>query len=269
MIYEICLLHDGEINPHPTDYERIEIKFKGGVPAKMMSDHILNPSLKSPVKYSRQWPSVALLGVNKAIQDEAATILFGKNVWRLSGLALESRSMSDLWENYRKYFLHVTTSFDMRDITPPQLMYITNVVSKWRIEKGKNIEVSDSGDTGLSTHNCRIKAMRANWNVKRSFLEGMQLKSLVFDIRNLFCPSGCCRFSIIKQFCEHLGTEGQWSRLWQKSGRSLSTAAEFDAEAVTRTDIKIVGLKVPEERRPFQKLWGLDLEDLSEIGMED
>ena len=93
LIYGYCLIHDGEIIPYPTVDEVKQIEASGGTPAKRSmirkSIEYNERELRScaETKYATDWPSIALLGVSKGIREEAAILLFGMNVWRLSSQA--------------------------------------------------------------------------------------------------------------------------------------------------------------------------------------
>ena len=266
MIYELCLLHDGEIVPHPTTYERDDTDFKGCRPAEAVTYDALYPTLqpvstafpvRQSVTYSKRWPSVALLGVNKAIQHEAAIILFGKNVWRISETELSD--CNHMWEIYNSYFQQIVTSFDMRDVTPRQLMDVTdNILGCGNID-GEEEKFYEDDDAREYTHKVRIEKMREIWKFKRDMLEGMQLKSLVLDIRNLFCPGGCCRVPIINQLCLDLKQRGPWYKLKPNLEDELVDSHKTDIEAKRLTNVKVVGLRHPKEARLIRQRWGLDL----------
>ena len=256
LIYEHCLLYDGEINPHPTWFERIEMEERDCVPAKMMNCGNIGIFRKPNMRYSKQWPSVALLGVKRAIQREAATILFGKNVWRISDT--QQCAGINIFDSYSSYFRHIVTSFDMRDVHPQQLMKITNYIMATLGIYGEETDSRIGTRRTEAIHNLRNRALCITWAFKRMSLERMQLKTLVLDIRNLFCLNGCCRLSVIKLLCEQLGRRGPWYRLEQAIS-SDSLAHFTPIEAKRSTDVKVVGLGYPQEARLIQEIWGLDI----------
>ncbi len=251
LIYDHCLLHDGEINPYPRYFERTEMESTYCYPAKMMSFGDIGTFRKANLRYSKQWPSVALLGVNRAIQREAATILYGKNVWRISDTQLCAKF--DIFDNYSNYFRHIVTSFDMRDVHPQRLMGITNHVISTCGGYGQG-----HYGIGRRIHDLRINEFGSIWAFKRLSLERMQLKSLVFDFCNLFCPNGCCRLSVTKLLCERLGQDGPWYRL-EHAIPSDSLTYFTPNEAKRSTDVKVVGLRYPQEAWLIQEIWGLDI----------
>ncbi len=264
LIYEHCLLHDGEINPHPIYFERTELESKGCVPAKRMNFGDISMFRITNVRYSKQLPSVALLGVNHAIQHEAATILYGKNVWRISDTQLFAGfrmfDMFDMFDSYSSYFRHIVTSFDMRDVHPQHLMGITNHVMNTSGDYDK-----EHYGMGRRIHDMRIDSLCATWAFKQSSLEQMRLKSLVFDFRNLFCPNGCCRLSVIKLLCEQLGQDGPWYRLEPAFTFESQATNSTTNEAKRSTDVKVVGLRNPQEKRLIQNMWGLDNIDMEAV----
>lgn len=119
LIYGYCLLHDGEIIPYPNYDEKEQIIESGKKPAKTCFGRIgTEKDLQScaGIVYAADWPSVALLAVNKVIQEEAAVILFGQNVWRLS--FVEFLGMGDeevLWDKHQSHFRHITTHISETD----------------------------------------------------------------------------------------------------------------------------------------------------------
>ncbi len=101
MIYEYCLVVRYELKPHPTDYERYEIQRP--LPRR---------------------PDIALLGTNKQINAEAATVLYGKNLWRVSHQS-NIAEQPEIWKKNVSLFRHVIVSFDFRDLHQSQLLELT------------------------------------------------------------------------------------------------------------------------------------------------
>ena len=87
--YEYCLIHDKEIISYPTVNKVKQIEESGGTSAKRC---IIRKFIKykdrelrscADTKYVIDWPSIALLDVSKSVREEAASLLFDVNVWRL------------------------------------------------------------------------------------------------------------------------------------------------------------------------------------------
>lgn len=62
-ILRYCLVMEGDINPHPADYEK-------------SSDQAVDHKIKDK-------PAAALLMVNKTLNEEANVILYSENTWRM------------------------------------------------------------------------------------------------------------------------------------------------------------------------------------------
>ncbi|KAF6219643.1 hypothetical protein HO133_004112 [Letharia lupina] len=265
LIYEHCLLYHGEIIPFPTshDYEKEEIK--GG---SKVSDCTASSSQQPPVRkdgrdaflgyphvkreafQTEDKPCVALLGVNSAIRDEAACILFGENVWRLSPRPYAQDDKYRLWETYARYFRQVVTSFDARDIDETQLLDIS-MQSMERVDEDEDLDHFDQAGTA-NIHQEQLSLMKDPFIAKRNILRQMDLKSLSFDFANLFCPSWCCRREALQICVESLGPSGPWYRSEREQGRDLETKL--------RTDVKVLGLKNDKEKKLFWKTWGLKVD---------
>ncbi|KAL9076972.1 MAG: hypothetical protein Q9161_000605 [Pseudevernia consocians] len=207
MIYEYCLIHHEGIAPFPTIEERKLIKLSGREPAKLVRDNT-DPNFLSACSnkvYAAEWPSVALLGVNKTVQEDAAGILFGKNTWHLSfiGYWHEEGEEAQFWSRYAKFFRHISTRFCMHDVEPRDLSHIT----KFRHSlpdsyAGRNLRTA--------IHKDRIDLLDKSFEWKRRRLVKMNLASLVFHVNDLFCPSGCCRTEILDLLCKIMGRQSPW-----------------------------------------------------------
>ena len=261
LIYEHCLLYDGEIIPFPNKYERQEVE--GWL--QFSNDRILSPP-RGPKKAGGQdaflgypyikrealqtvnRPCVALLGVNSTIRDEAASILFGKNVWRISSKSYVQEDKAGLWETYAKYFRYVVTRFDACDVDEAQLLDIS-------MEEIDRVE-EDFGhfdQTGTAhTHLKQLSLLKDGVIAKRNILHQMNLKSLSFDFWNTFCPIGCCRREALQSCLICLGSKGPWYKLGREQ--------DDDLEIKQRTDVNALGLKNDEEKKLFWETWGLKVD---------
>ena len=268
MIYKYCLLYDGEIIPYPYIDEVDEIRFKGWKPAKRCigsygiernSEGDLRPC--GGITYATDWPSVALLGVSKGIQEEAANILFGMNVWRLSyvdhwGIG----EKKTLWYRYQHHFRHITTGISMHEMLR-KYMYL--VSHEWKADPitsyfhTKGLE--DLGTIFMWMHELLVRMS--------------QLKSLVFNFGKFFCPHYSCRTGVLHDFCRKgllhdfcrkMGRDGPWYRLEvdKKAGRScgVTTAVVPNIEANRKVDVKVIGLGDDLEKEIFVQRWGLEVD---------
>ena len=241
MIYERHLLHKGEIVPFPCNYDKKDAKRRQGsvnyIPRQTNGQHPL-----------LGFPNSALLGVNSTIRDEAASILFGKNVWRLCHT---ENNKHTLWETFAKYFRHVVTRFDCRDFDEALLLDIS-IGEMNRPEEDS--EDSDHFDPMGSTneHAERLEYLRDGFIAKKSILGQMDLKSLSFDFSNLYCPTRCCRYEALQSCLTCLGSSGPWYKLEQERGGDSRTKLD--------TKVEILGLKDQTEKELFRETWGLEVE---------
>ncbi|CAF9911108.1 hypothetical protein IMSHALPRED_009927 [Imshaugia aleurites] len=263
MIYGYCLIHDGEIIPYPNIDERRVIEKDGGEAAKRCTGRrgvecndkqILRSC--GGITYATDWPSVALLGVNKNIQEEAASVLFGKNVRRISYVEhWEMGEEKDLWYTYRTHFRHISTHMSMNDAD--------DVLRDIKRTRATAKALNWSRDRLRSEiHAQNLRWLAHTFEFRYELLVMMKLKSLVFDVENLFCPMGCCRERALHSFCKEMRDDGPWYRKQnhEKTGRNGETTTQSlisDLEAKFKTDVKVVGLEDDTEKDIFMHHWRL------------
>lgn len=161
-ILEYCLLVDGEIVPYPTWYE--------------LED--------GDVKKPRLLPCTALLGVCESMRVEAAEILFGKNVWRISDLtdSLDELKAPAAWEDFWGLIRHATITIDCRACNPTEMLAIT-----------KNLFGDKYWINPQEIHSERKDHFNKHWEVLVIAALAPQIETLRIDFTNSYCPSGCCR----------------------------------------------------------------------------
>ena len=260
MIYGYCLIHDGDIIPYPSIDEREAIEASGRKPAKRCFerkgvDYGEKQIIRScaRITYAPDWPSVTLLGVSKRIQEEAAAVLFGMNVWRLSFVEhWEMGEEKDLWYHYAQHFRHITTYLSMNDAG-----HLVNMVKSTRAT-GKKRGWS-SNEVKRRVHHTGYSNLFESIEWRRDLLDTdrMRLKSLVFNVENLFCPSGCCRQEALEAFCEVMGQEGPCYRLEVED--KAGNWQPLSVEEKRKTDVKVVGLEDDLEKKIFMEEWGLEV----------
>ena len=245
-IYEHCLLYDGVIDPFPNKEEH---PYNYGAPTLRDIERSIREIKNEPcvAREIQNKPCVALLGVNSKIRDEAASTLFGKNTWRLSfGTVLQDKKYR-WWETYAQYFRHLVTSFDDRDADEIKLLdlYMEEQIIKRAFEDSDHFNPAGTADI----HQRQLSIMKDGFIAKKNILLQMELKTLSIELRDLFCPSQCCRREALQTLLIHLGSTGPWYRLEQERGR--------DRDSKPRTDIKLLGLEDDKERKFFWDTWGL------------
>ena len=303
-IYGYCLIHDGEIIPYPTVDEVKQIEESGGTPAKRC---IIRKFIEykdrehrscAETKYATDWPSIALLGVSKGIREEAAILLFGMNVWRLSFRQRRRNGEEQgFWWAHFKHFRHITTHMSSNDGGK-----LVDIIKNQR-DEGKRAGWSHRKIMKL-IHNESSKDLGRTFWWKHELISGMipTLKSFVVDIEDLYCPRGCCRDFLLHEVCLPLSQHAPYYSLkldtsltpvendclWL-NGESVGHCKEISAgesekvegkksispKAVDRAlqvehkvDLKVIGFNDDRERELFKKPWGKavwDLESLREF----
>ncbi|KAI4101590.1 MAG: hypothetical protein LQ339_004979 [Xanthoria mediterranea] len=180
MIYDYCLVVNGEIVPHPAEYEYPRYK-----PA-----HVT----EQPRNYMDRKPDVALLQVNKEIREETCPILYGRNLWRMSGtLSHWDRRVRTFarFDRLLRYFKHVISSFDSRDLDHGYF----DVRSQLRYHKFVSHEFELTEERMVPLHELRNGDLRECWYMKMDFPFGadLHLETVTIDIHNSWCAFGCCR----------------------------------------------------------------------------
>ena len=255
LIYENCLLYKGEIIPFPRDYERI-----GSDRHPLLADAFMfhdsrdrnarrvdrpQPFVGYPRVKRQCWqtdlkPCVALLGVNSTVREEAATILFGKNVWRLSSVSYVQDDRYLLWKTFASYFQHIVVRFDARDLDETKLLDIGMRKTARKEEESHDGEDSDHFDlTGnVVIHQEEVNLLKDDFIARWHILQQMALKSLSLDFSRLYCSHGCC------------GHEALQSCLaWLASFKPRYRLEQVD-------EIKVVGLKDEKENKLFWEALG-------------
>ena len=212
-IYDYCLIHPEVLIPFPTNQERRVTMQEGQKPAKDLFGRSLTyykNSRKAVVygrgsqNYAHDWPCMALLGVNQTIQQEAAVILFGKNTWRISCPVDESEELQeDFYRRYKTHFRHVTIYFHFQDTEPSnQTKFFRRPNGEQRSRYRRLHAVHDSYLEGMG---------RAwGWRVIIATAEISNLKTLVFDVTELYYPIGCCRLGVLEKLRDHFAPGGKY-----------------------------------------------------------
>ena len=252
LIYELCLVHEGEIIPFPRDYERGAMERLLKMPGREdgQDPFMGYPNGKRDSRQTKKGPCVALLGVNSTIREEAAIILFGKNVWRLSSMPYVQDDRYRLWMTHAKYFRHVVTSFHARNLDRMALLDI-EMMESYRSDEVFEIEFFDQTGS-LNQHHHEVSLLRDDFIAKRDILQQMKLKSLSLDFSCLNCYHSCCRYQALLNCLVYMGSIGPWYRLEREQSRGLETEGE--------TDIKVHGLNDLTEKQAIWEIWGLKVD---------
>lgn len=147
-------------------------------------------------------PETALLRVNRCIGDEAAQVLYGKNVWRISYKEDDPswpNTRGPIRKNIYKYLRNAVLRFDSRDVDHESIMAISR--ARFNGELDPNFVHITSQRDAEYIHTLRELKLLKAWTWKTQLVDRvdrMELKFVVLDFSNCFCPSGCCRlFSLM------------------------------------------------------------------------
>lgn len=174
LIFGYCnLLVNGEIVPYPSSQDVcVQTGLLGGTRASQKLD-------------------VALLAVSRQIRREAAEILYGRNIWRLTVQPLVGIGQH-VFRAQPLMFRHVVVAFDMSPITPEFLQQII-ASARCRTANEKDIE-HRRWLISIQVHDACNTRWRVLWqNQFLLTLSAMDLQTLECDIKSCYCVSGCCR----------------------------------------------------------------------------
>ena len=226
-IYGYLLIHHHVIVPFPAEYERQEIEIAGGKASKRIVQYPRGSDQDPPVlkgerghqRYDPDLPCISLLGVNHKIQREAAIVLFGKNIWRVSSpprvypngdsSVTDNASIMAFYDRCIRYLRRVETGFDMRDLPRSSLLSLIKAV-----HNPPTIPLLPTELRGLSEvqrkgklHEVFMSSLMSSWERKFTLLDSAQLDTLMLDFNGTFCPSGCCRGEAVQRLISHLSLE--------------------------------------------------------------
>ena len=244
-IFEICLVVEGPINPHPAYYES-----------------------KDPFAEADRKPDVALLKVNKFLIHEATKILYSKNVWRLTWPGGDPQNFQrivecrqgQIWGIHSQHIRHVITSFDVRDVEPDELLNASRTVHE------PGYSDLDMVAKHRLIHDHRFQSLRLICQWKYLFFKLLSPssatvcgfsppESATFDLDNFFCPSGCCREEALGAICREIVFQRDYRNCMLK-GHQLE-----QCETDPQTKYTILGLKTTAERNIVRRAWHRKLED--------
>lgn len=186
MIYRFCLIVNGEIVPYKENYDR-----------------------DTAQDYTGDKPMVALLAVDKAFRKEAASIFYGKNVWRITSNADDlakpfytAVSIGDeqlskiIWTVHARLFRHVIIYAHRLDVNHLDLDVLSSIA--------RSTAVKDLQQRMARAHKRNFNRMLGSWSPKFSLaLDMPNLHFVTFNVCKLYCLNGCCRVRILREFFLH------------------------------------------------------------------
>lgn len=213
MIYEYCLVVSGTIVPYEEKYSLS----------------------RADLAVRKEMPTVALLVVNKTIEVEAAEILFGNNVWRITTEKVIQfpfhTYFNSLWARRANLFRKIAIVFDKNDFES----------KRWYEHVPHFRHQDEDGPSEAIISRMHLQAERAmmdSWYHRFDLVWEMpNLVSAVFNVDRLYCPTCCCRRRLLRVFLEILRDEcdanlvDNMNRAWVAEGltvRGVHTPGEKD-----------------------------------------
>lgn len=188
MIYKLCLVVHGEIVPYKENYDR-----------------------DTAQDYTEDKPMIALLAVDKVIRQEAASIFYGKNVWRITSKAddlakasytLISIALSGghepktIWIVHARRFRRVIIYAHRLDVNDLDFDVLSSIA--------RSTAAMDLHQRMARAHKRNFNRMLGSWSTKFSLILDMpKLISVTFNVDKLYCLNGCCRVRILREFFLH------------------------------------------------------------------
>ena len=156
---------------------------------------------EADLAFRKDLPTVALLQVCKTIETEAAAVLYGQNVWRVTSKVrsrvdspLEEDLENSVWVRRANMFRNVILVFDQQDVDREELYD----EATWFHRVHSEFEADGRSPCPISRrefmHSQGVVIMETSWGRKFVLAEEMtHLASIIFDFSRLFCSLGCCR----------------------------------------------------------------------------
>ncbi|KAI4235257.1 MAG: hypothetical protein LQ349_003281 [Xanthoria aureola] len=172
MIYGYCLVVRREIFPIPCYYDESRLA---------VASHFARDA-----QSTKQEPNLALLRVNKQINQESEPVYYGRNVWRIE----------NPWEFLDKaaLFRDVTLCLDFRELSYDVLTDHLDDFAQFLEKPCQENYGPDSPVRQRQIHDDRVDYLViSEWERKISTLGRMGLDTLIIDIKRCWCFHGCCR----------------------------------------------------------------------------
>ena len=205
-IFEYCLLYDGELIAYPTWYELAD----------------------GDVNKAKELPSVNLLAVNKQIREEAAQIVFGKNIWRTPS---QPDPIWDppAWNDHLHYLKRLTLPFDFRAVDQKALLDASKDQAAFFHVADWSRESFVARQNHLHGGACNLFQHSYVQRIALAFL-CVNVKSLTLDFTHCYCPQVCCRMvdPILRFLDDDFLQQDDW-RIPLIVGKGLMTPKEKKA----------------------------------------
>ena len=159
--------------------------------------------------------------VSRTIEAEAAPVLYGRNVWRITTHApvLYTPTLSEpkwrtLWENRGELIKHIVLVFDQRDIDAAEYVLFMRFLHDIKLP------ITQEDKLGL-LHQKAYNIMIGRWHLKFKHTDDMpNLRSFEVNVDRLYCYVGCCREDILESLFHKLRcTSSVFSRTLAEPGQ--------------------------------------------------
>ena len=183
---------------------------------------------------------MALLQVNKTVEAEAAPVLYGENVWRVTVHAPHVHDPSSsnhesvsLWSRRAKLFRHIEIMFHQGDIDAEWFSSYTASRHLWRPAVTRDWLIR-------MMHEGAKNNMRNIWRDKLSHAKEMQsLRTVTFDVGSLYCHVGCCRAEMVSLALDGFHASSFTDHGGMENLKSLAKAGtKFMVKGLKRSDEK-------------------------------
>ena len=202
-ILEFCLLVEGTINPYPAPHED-----------------------KDQFAKCNRKPDIALLSINKLLNLEATDLFYKNNTWQLNSpwrLDYPPFEEDMIWKFHSGRIFHLGILMDMWDHTPDPVIAAVNIADA-------NSLTDDYRRTFI--HERCFEAALETWNWKMAVILDIIPSTLEIDMKNMYCPMGCCRNQFIDLWgrvmksvvCVSDGPCGYWRNTGQLHANEPTTA---------------------------------------------
>ena len=234
-ILELCLIV-GKINPYPMCYEDDD-----------------------PFAAAQRKPDISLLTVNRKLNAEASEIFYSKNAWVInwcyggdSVIGRETWSThiptDRIWYVHRAEIRDVALSLTVQDLVSQRLL--ATHIGYWN-----GPFESESIERRQHVHKLRSLGLADICRWKINMLKSFGIRSVIINVKDLFCSEGCCRTNAIEFCCL------RFLKDWVRDGAALPSA--------WHPEIIISGFHDEADMRAARESWEAQWEELHSFTKDD
>ncbi|KAL8922013.1 MAG: hypothetical protein Q9208_005467 [Pyrenodesmia sp. 3 TL-2023] len=218
-VYRLVLVVGGVINSYPSYFQSSQ-----------------------KVEGEQALPQVALLSTCRQVYDEAVSILYGQNTFRLNVTSadltvsvllgrnddLQDAWLGRFWKTQASTIQHVVTAYNLADLHPQHKVEISEkIFNGYRASRGgiwayptNSVRVNQQMMSDIETRQGQLQ--REAWYAKTGLLwEYTNLKSLTLEFQDCYHPSGFSRDETLVTLIKHL-VEEYYGERNRKGGQKFS-----------------------------------------------